>query len=178
MLEPPGKSGRFRCRRCVDGPLQCRNNAGRPLRPRGAPENFGGGTGPVLGDAYIEKTLSVVPGYSRVFKVHYKITHFGADTHANSTQELPVMYVNPNVPNFVYYSGAAPWTNGALAQIAMPATCCRIVSTTEQWGACVDASNTGIALYTPMQYPDSKGFNAGSTLQFSKRRPEAVWRPV
>jgi len=34
-----------------------------------APENFGGGPGnPALGDAYIEKWISVVLGYNRVFK--------------------------------------------------------------------------------------------------------------
>jgi hypothetical protein len=141
-----------------------------------APENFGGGTGPVRGEAYIEKTLSVVPGYNRVFRVHYTITYFGTVTRADATQELPVMYVNPNVPNFVYYSGNAPWTNGALDNISMPTTCCRIVSTTEKWGAYVDATNTGIALYTPMQYPDSKGFNAGSTLQFTPTCPYS-WAP-
>jgi hypothetical protein len=141
-----------------------------------APENFGGGTGPVLGEAYIEKTLTVVPGYNRVFRVHYTITYFGAVTRADAAQELPVMYVNPNVPNFVYYSGNAPWTNGALDNISMPTTCCRIVSTTERWGAYVDATNTGIALYTPMQYPDSKGFNAGSTLQFTPTCPYS-WAP-
>src|SRR6266576_4115525 len=61
-----------------------------------APENFGDGTDPVLGDAYIEKWILVVPGYNRVFKVHYRITHFGTDSHAQNKQELPVAYVNPN----------------------------------------------------------------------------------
>ena len=141
-----------------------------------APENFGGGTSPVLGDAYIEKWISVVPGYNRVFKVHYKITHFGTDSHADANQELPVMYVNPIVPNFFYYGGSAPWTNDVLSQTAMPGGCCIVLPTPEQWGAYVDATNTGIALYTPMQYPNSKGFNAGSTLQFTPTCPYS-WDP-
>jgi hypothetical protein len=141
-----------------------------------APENFGGGTGPVLGDAYIEKWISVVPGYNRVFKVHYKITHFGTDSHADANQELPVMYVNPIVPNFLYYGGSAPWTNDVLSQFTMPGGCCTVLPTTEQWGAYVDATNTGIALYTPMQYPNAKGFNAGSTLQFTPTCPY-TWDP-
>lgn len=133
-----------------------------------APENFGGGPGsPVLGDAYIEKWVSAVPGFNRVFKVHYKITHFGSDTHANKFQELPVMYVNPNVPNFFYYGGIQPWTNGALSQHVMPANCCDVIGTPEDWGAYVDGSKVGIALYTPQQFPVSKGFNASSTLQFT-----------
>jgi len=141
-----------------------------------APENFGGGPAPALGDAYIEKWISVVPGYNRVFKVHYKITHFGTDSHADANQELPVMYVNPIVPNFFYYGGNAPWTNDVLSQFAMPVACCVVLPTPEQWGAYVDATNTGIALYTPMQFPNSKGFNAGSTLQFTPTSPYS-WGP-
>ena len=142
-----------------------------------APENFGGGFGnPVLGDAYIEKWITVVPGYNRVFKVHYKITHFGTDLHADTFQELPVMYVNPNVPNFVYYGGSAPWTNGALSQHVMPYSCCDMLATPEQWGAYVDDANIGIALYTPQQFPNSKGFNAFSTLQFTPMCP-FTWEP-
>jgi hypothetical protein len=38
-------------------------------------------------------------------KVHYKITHFGTDSHADAPQELPVVYVNPIVSNFFYYAG-------------------------------------------------------------------------
>lgn len=142
-----------------------------------APENFGGGLGnPVLGDAYIEKWITLVPGYNRVFKVHYRITHFGTDLHANAFQELPVMYVNPNVPNFVYYGGSMPWTNGGLSQHVMPYSCCDMLPTTEQWGAYVDGSNLGIALYTPQQFPNSKGFNAFSTLQFTPMCP-FTWGP-
>jgi hypothetical protein len=129
-----------------------------------------------LGDAYIEKWISVVPGYGGTFKVHYRITHFGSDVHAAAPQELPVMYVNPVVPSFVYYSGNSPWSNAALTQFAMPAACCAPIVTTELWGAYVDATNTGIALYTPMQFPSAKGFNAGSTLQFTPLCPMS-WQP-
>jgi hypothetical protein len=142
-----------------------------------APENFGGGPdNPVVGDAYIEKWLSVVPGYNRVFKVHYKITHFGTDTHAQATNELPVAYVNPIISTFVYYGGSAPWTNDSLTSRTMPSTCCVVLPTAENWAAYVDKTNTGLALYTPMQYPDSKGFNAGSTLQLTPTCPN-TWLP-
>lgn len=142
-----------------------------------APENFGGGPGsPIAGNADIEKWVSVVPGFNRVFKVHYKITHFGTDTHTNKLQELPVMYVNPNVPDFSYYGGGQPWTNDALSQHVMPTTCCDNLPTTELWGAYVDSGNVGIALYTPQQFPVSKGFNAFSTLQFTPFCPY-TWYP-
>jgi len=89
---------------------------------------------------------------------------------------LPVMYVNPNVPNFFYYGGNQPWTNGTLSQHVMPANCCDILATPEQWGAYVDNSNVGIVLYTPQQFPVSKGFNAYSTLQFTPLCPY-TWNP-
>jgi hypothetical protein len=142
-----------------------------------APENLGGGPGnPVLGDAYIEKSISVVPGFNKAFKIHYKITHFGTDSHAVAPQELPVMYVNPVVPNFFYYAGNAPWTNDALSQLTMPGSCCTYFYTPESWGAYVDNSNNGIGLFTPGQFPDGKGFNAGSTLQFTPTSPYS-WEP-
>ena len=125
-----------------------------------APENFGGGTDSVLGDAYIEKWISVVPSYNRVFKVHYRITHFGTDSHAQNLQELPVAYVNPNTPHFLYYGGTNPWTNGALTPFDVQGPCCDHVHTPEKWGAYVDSTNIGLALYTPMQFPHSQVFNA------------------
>ena len=142
-----------------------------------APENFGGGPGnPVLGDAYIEKWISVVPGYNRIFKVHYRITHFGTDAHTEALQELPVAYVNPNIPNFLYYGGRAPWTNGALTPFTPPGECCAHVHTPEQWGAYVDSTNTGLALFTPGQFPHSQVFNAFSTLQLTPLCPTS-WGP-
>jgi len=116
----------------------------------------------VWGDAYIEKWISLVPGYNRVFKVHYKITHFGTDTYTEALQELPVAYVNPNITNFLYYGGSAPWTNGALTPFAAPGQCC---------------TNTGLALFTPGQFPDIQVFNAFSTLQLTPLRPFS-WGPT
>ncbi len=142
-----------------------------------APENFGGGYGnPVPGDAYVEKWITVVPGYSTVFKVHYRITHFGTDSHAAAMQELPVAYVNPIVSTFVYYAGDAPWAGGALSTYNMPYSCCDYVHTPEQWGAYVDVTNSGLTLYCPGQFPLAKGFNAGATLQLTPISPYS-WDP-
>lgn len=141
-----------------------------------APENFGGGPAPVLGDAYIEKWISVVPGYGSVFKVHYKVTHFGTDVHTEHGQEAPVVYVNPNVPNFVYYGGMAAWTNDSLTTYQPSGPCCTELHTPENWGAYVDSTNQGIAVYTPSQYPHSQVFNAGSTLQLTPMCPFG-WDP-
>ena len=125
---------------------------------------------------YIEKWISVVPGYNRVFKVHYKIAHFGTDSHGQNLQELPVAYVNPNIPHFLFYGGNAPSTHGVLTAFDVQGPCCDHVHTPEQWGAYVDATNTGLALYTSDQFPHSQVFNAGSTLQLTPLCPFS-WGP-
>jgi hypothetical protein len=58
----------------------------------------------------------------------------------------------------------------------MPTNCCDVLGTPELWGAYVDNTNVGIALYTPQQFPVSKGFNAYSTLQFTPLCPYS-WGP-
>ena len=128
-----------------------------------APESFGGNCGsPVLGDAYIEQWLTPVAGRGRAFKVHYKITHFGSDTHTNSLQELPVAYVNRGFDTFVYYGGSSPWTYGAVTRYTMPLLPDRSPSlyAPEQWGAYVDNNDSGLTVYVPASYPYVSGFNA------------------
>jgi hypothetical protein len=66
--------------------------------------------------------------------------------------------------------------NGTLSQHVMPTNCCNVLATPEQWAAYVDNSNVGIALYTPQQFPVSKGFNTFSTLQFTPLCPYS-WGP-
>ena len=140
-----------------------------------APFNFAP-ISPVLGDAYIEKWINRVPGYNRVFKVHYKITHFGTDLHTEHGQEAPVAYVNPNVPTFRYYKGTSPWTNAPLTSYNIQGPCCTLVHTPELWGAYIDDHNIGLALYTPGQYPDSQIYNASVTLQLTPQCP-FTWYP-
>jgi hypothetical protein len=128
-----------------------------------APESFGGYCGnPVLGDAYIEQWLTPVAGRGRAFKVHYKIIHFGADTHTNALQELPVAYVNRGFDAFVYYADGSPWTYGAITHHTMPLLPGRSPNlyVPEQWGAYVDNSDSGLTVYVPASYPYINGFNA------------------
>ena len=127
------------------------------------PDLFGGDSAhPIPGDVYVEQWVSPVPAYSRAFKVHYKITHFGNDTHANQPQEFPSVYVNRGFDSFVYYPGFLPWTYGALQHYAMPPLpqISPLLPTFEQWGAYADANETGLTVYTPGSYPYSTGFNA------------------
>jgi hypothetical protein len=127
------------------------------------PEDFGGGPGnPVPSDVYIEQWLAPVPGYWRAFKLHYKITHFGSDTHANVGQEYPAVYLNRGFDTFVYYGGTNPWTYGALSTFSMPDLPQQgpLLYTPEEWAAYEDANNSGLTVYTPGSFPWTHGFNA------------------
>jgi len=127
------------------------------------PENFGGGSGnPVLADFYIEQWLTPVPGHGRAFKIHYKITHVGTDTHANADQEFPGVYVNRGWDTFLYYGGTEPWTYKPLSNFTMPdlPQTGPLLYTPEEWGAYVDANNSGLTVYTPGSFLYSHGFNA------------------
>lgn len=129
------------------------------------PDDKGGGPGhPVLSDVVIEQTILPVPGHARAFKVHYKITHLGVDQHTNAKQEIPAVYAIASDDRFVWYAGAAPWTNDALSTTQWPALDSSahggppLRYASERWAAHVNAQNEGLAVYMPGQYPWVIGF--------------------
>jgi len=48
----------------------------------------------VLGDIYVEATVTAATNHASTFKVHSKVAHFGTDPYANALQEFPAVYVN------------------------------------------------------------------------------------
>ena len=127
------------------------------------PDDKGGGSNqPVLGDTYVETSISVVTSHAHTFRVHYRVTHFGADQHANSIQEFPAVYVNLGYDRFATYQGIAPWTNGTLSVSTMPQlpNSSPLFYAPEQWAAFVDASDVGLAVFVPGVAPYVGGFAA------------------
>ena len=87
------------------------------------PDDKGGGPGaPVLGDVYVEATISAVTNHAFSFKLHFKVTHFGADQHANAIQEVPAVYVNLAYDRFFSDSSTSPWTNSSLTPFTVRST--------------------------------------------------------
>jgi hypothetical protein len=127
------------------------------------PDIAGGGPSePITGDMLVEQTVTPVSGYSHAFQLHYRITHLGSDSHATAGQEFPAVYVNADYNRFVYYGGAAPWTNGAVnvtqfQRLGDPALPNLYVP--EHWGAHVNEQNMGLTVYVPAQYPYVNGFD-------------------
>jgi hypothetical protein len=131
------------------------------------PDDKGGGpTQPVLGDVYIEQTISAVPNHPHVFRVHYKITHFGTDEHDNTTQEFPAVYVSLGFDRYVYYGGTSPWTNGSVT-FAVVSTLGAGTTPNyyvpEHWAAFVNEQDVGLTVYVPGQYPYSVAWTFAGT---------------
>ena len=130
------------------------------------PDNKGGGPGrPVLSDVTIEQTASFVPGHPHAIRLHYRIHHFGQDTHAQAIQEFPAVYVNRGYDNFVSYSGTAPWTGGAVTSTVLTAPGQAVPQryVPERWASLVNSQGVGLTVYVPRQYPYLAGLQfAGS----------------
>jgi hypothetical protein len=116
------------------------------------PEHYGGGAGaPVRTDTTFEQTITVAPGSATAFQVHYRITHTGSDTHYNTGQEFPAVYVNSSYRTFAYYDGTSPWTNGSVTTASAAANPSGYAP--EQSAALVDANNQGLTVFVPGVYP-------------------------
>jgi hypothetical protein len=127
------------------------------------PDDKSGGPGqPVLGDVYDEATITAVTNHAFTFKVHYKLTHFGSDQHANAIQEFPAVYVNLGYDRFFSDTSTAPWTNSALTPITMPQlpAMSPTLYASEQWGAYVDTKGNGLTVFVPGMAPYVAGFAA------------------
>jgi len=144
-------------------PIQAQQVTAQSLYTRSVPlqwyaESFGGSaTMPVPSDLTVEQTITLAPGTDIAFQIHYRLTHNGIDTHYNTSQEVPAVYVNAPYTTLLYYTGASPWTGAPMTQTPVPAAGQPgpglSVYTPEQWAALVDGSGMGLAVYVPGQYP-------------------------
>ena len=134
------------------------------------PDDKGGGAGrPVSSDVSIEEWVSFVAADPHAVRLHYKITHLGSDTHAEAFQEFPAVYVNRGYDRFIYYSGAQPWTGGAVTAEALPypgePNLPRYVP--EHWASLVNDQDIGLTVWVPRQYPYANGLRwDGTTGEF------------
>lgn len=87
-------------------------------------------------------------------EIDYTFDYFGETIHPVCSQEMPAFFCDWDLPNLVYYDGAAPWTGDALTSV-VPALLNDVtnpnaeVVRTEEWAAYVDGSGWGIGIYTP-----------------------------
>jgi hypothetical protein len=117
-----------------------------------SPEPFGGGPDqPILQDTYAEMTLTAVTDHAFTFKLHMKVTHFGADVHTNNFQDFPAVYCNLEDGKLVIYDDTSPWSNGALSfstLVDLGGHAPRIY-TPEHWFALVNQNDVGLSVFEP-----------------------------
>jgi hypothetical protein len=130
------------------------------------PDNKGGGPGrPVASDVTIEQVVSFVPGHPNAVRLHYRITHFGSDTHASAIQEFPAVWANQEYSRFVSYDGPTPWKGGAVSSdvLTIPGQAAPERYLPEHWAALVDEQGIGLTVYVPRQYPYATGLQIAGT---------------
>lgn len=100
-----------------------------------------------LTEAYLESFITLE---DNVAKLVSRIVYFGTLKHPSRDQELPAVYVIPELSHFVTYNGEAPFTNDPnlywqtdyiwpdMAKKYMP----------EYWSAWVDDNHWGVGVYT------------------------------
>lgn len=124
------------------------------------PDNKGGGSAtPVPSDIMIERWLSPVANHPYVFQERYKITHIGADRHANASNAVPSYEISAIQFNqFDYYTGTKPGTGAApsvlpAAQLAQYPAIGTVQWLSESWGGFSNQQNMGFAAYSPQAFP-------------------------
>lgn len=85
----------------------------------------------------------------KVAHVRYRMTYTGTNSHPKTHQEVPAVFVEPDLSTLVTYTGEKPWTGDAL-NISKPGWPNESRNITENWAAYVDKDNFGIGTYVPI----------------------------
>ena len=115
----------------------------------------------VLSQSFIELWIGFHPALSNVVVLDNLFTCFRDDDDewggpVGQRQEIPACYFVSCLNTIKSYTGNTPWQNGALATIPNVFMWTNFVPT-EQWAACVNASEFGVGIYTP----EATRMNAG-----------------
>jgi hypothetical protein len=112
----------------------------------------------VASDVVVEQWVTFVPDHPQALRVRWRATHTGQDVHGAINQQFPVVYANKSVDRFVSYGGAAPWTQDGLTATSFypggGTLASARISTTERWGAAIDADGRGIVVFSTSAPPE------------------------
>jgi len=107
-----------------------------------------------LTDTYIEQWVSLK---GQAVKVHYKLTHWGSETHTFHDQEFPCAYINTQLYRLITYTNSNPWTNDGINELSIPQTDPGTPNTefypTEYWASFVNNQDFGLTMYSPDYTP-------------------------
>lgn len=86
-----------------------------------------------------------------VVHIRYTFKYSGEETHPEHDQEIPAVFVEPDLNTLVLYSGGKPWSGGEVdrSQPGWPNEGRKI---TEHWAAYVDKEDFGLGAYVPVSH--------------------------
>lgn len=102
-------------------------------------------SGADLPDVCFEQWISLS---NQVAHVKFKMTYSGTNSHAAADQELPAIFVAPDLDTLVLYAGAKPWSGDVLHR-SKPGWPNEKRRMTEHWAAYVNANDWGMGFYVP-----------------------------
>jgi hypothetical protein len=81
--------------------------------------------------------------------VRYRMTYTGEKRHKPRPQELPAVFIQPDLSTFVLYDGKHPWTGKDVSR-SKPGWPNESRKMTENWAAYVDEKDFGVGAYVPV----------------------------
>ncbi len=108
------------------------------------PRNWGGGE--LLTNVVMEEKIRLDGSVARV---HFKMTYTGTNTHELRHQEVPAVFVEPELATLVHFDGELPWTGAALTR-SIPGWPNESRRITENWAAYVNAQDFGLGVMVPV----------------------------
>jgi hypothetical protein len=85
----------------------------------------------------------------QVAHVRYRFTYTGETKHPMSNQEIPAVFLAPDLATLVLYDGDHPWTKDKLSR-SKPGWPNESRRMTESWAAYVDQDDFGLGVYVPV----------------------------
>jgi len=94
-------------------------------------------------------------------RVHFRLNNNRSDTTVYSArdQELPAVYTPDRFYRMFAYTGSAPFSGGAVSQVATTGPPWVYFNATEKWAALVDDNNWGMGVYNPRAEQFAGGFS-------------------
>jgi hypothetical protein len=108
------------------------------------PRNWAGGQ--LLPEVVMEQWIKL---QGPLAHVRFKMTYHGDKTHAPRHQEIPAIFVQPELKTLIAYDGARPWTNDTLTR-KVPGWPNQSQKLTENWVAYINDQNCGVGAYVPI----------------------------
>jgi len=84
-----------------------------------------------------------------VVHIRYTFKYSGEETHPEHDQEIPAVFVQPDLNTLVLYDGEKPWSGGDLHR-SQPGWPNEGRKMTEHWAAYVDKEDFGLGVYVPV----------------------------